>query len=234
MREQNSIEILKSVGDYKDILSISKQSRILIVDDELDSAKPLCDILSEWDYDAVCLTSGKDALEAIKERSFDILLIDLVMPEIGGIELIKAARGIDPHLICIIITGRATIQSAIEAIKVGAFDFTLKPLDFKMLKLILSRAAEVRRVYKSEEAYRSLVEDYQTELICRFLPDGTLTFANEAYCRYFDKTHEEIIGKSFLTDILREDNEFVTNQHSSLDPENPVVKLQHRVLTPDR
>ncbi len=233
MSEQNSIELLKSVDYYKDKLATSKQSRILIVDDETDSVMPLYDILSKWGYDTVCLTSGKDVLEAVKSQDFDILMIDLVMPEIDGIRIIKAVKAITPQLICIIMTGHATIQSAIEAMKVGAFDFVLKPFDFKMLRLILSRALEIRQLHKSEEIYRSIVEDYQTEFICRFLPEGTLTFVNEAYCRYFGKTREEIIGKSFLTFILNEDKEFIKKQYSSLDLENPIAKHQHRVLKPD-
>jgi YesN/AraC family two-component response regulator len=91
------------------------------------------------------------------------------MPEMDGIELMQAATKMDPHLVCIIITGKGTIQTAVEAMKTGAFDYLLKPIEWKMLRPILSRAIEVRRLRKAEERYRSVVED-QTELVCRFLP----------------------------------------------------------------
>ena len=92
------------------------------------------------------------------------------------------------------------------------------------------RADEALR--ESEGRYRAIVED-QTELICRFLPDGTLTFVNEAYCRYFGKKRGELIGHSFMPLIPEEDQEFVADQFASLSPENPVVTYEHRVILPD-
>jgi PAS domain S-box-containing protein len=85
---------------------------------------------------------------------------------------------------------------------------------------------------KSEARYRSVVED-QTELICRFLPDGILTFVNEAYCQYFGKKPEELIGHSFMQLIPEEDQETVRKQFTSLSPETPVVSYEHRVVTPE-
>lgn len=85
---------------------------------------------------------------------------------------------------------------------------------------------------ESEARYRSVVED-QTELICRFLPDGILTFVNEAYCQYFGKKPEELIGHSFMPLIPEEDRETVRKQFSSLSPENPFVTYEHRVVMPN-
>ncbi len=91
------------------------------------------------------------------------------------------------------------------------------------------RAEEALR--ESEERYRAIIED-QTELICRFLPEGTITFVNEAYCRYFDKKQEELIDHSFMPLIPEEDQEFVEKQIASLSVENPVITHEHRVITP--
>ncbi len=85
---------------------------------------------------------------------------------------------------------------------------------------------------KSEARYRSVVED-QTELICRFLPDGILTFVNEAYCQYFGKKPEELIGHRFMPLIPEEDQETVQKQFTSLSPEMPVVTYEHRVVMPE-
>ncbi|MFZ5993583.1 MAG: PAS domain-containing sensor histidine kinase [Thermodesulfobacteriota bacterium] len=85
---------------------------------------------------------------------------------------------------------------------------------------------------ESEARYRAVVED-QAEFICRFLPDGTLTFVNEAYCRYFGKSREELIGRNFLLLIPEEDREDVKNQFSSLSPKNPIAMYEHRVIVPD-
>lgn len=213
--------------------AVWSQSHILIVDDEPESVGPLRDMLSEWSYQVMFLNSAHEALAAIKEQSFDIVISDLIMPEMDGIELLRTARAVDPNLICIIMTGYATVQMAIEALKIGVFDFVLKPFDFKMLRFTLSRASEVRNLRKSEEIYRSIVEDYQTEFICRFRPDGTLTFANQAFCRYVGKANEKVIGRNFLRFAPPEDRKYLMKQHSSLSVMNPVTSYQTRVLRPD-
>ena len=85
---------------------------------------------------------------------------------------------------------------------------------------------------KSEERYRTIVED-QTELICRFSIDQKLTFVNGAYCRYFNKTPEELIGKSFMTLIPKKDQANVLKHLRSLSPKNPVSTHEHLVMAPN-
>jgi len=213
-------------------MSEHKRGSILIVDDEIETMNPLCDLLSGWGYEVAGFTSVRQALDALHERDFDLLLTDLVMPEMSGIELIQTAVHMEPLLVCIVITGQGTIQTAVEAMKTGAFDYVLKPLEFKTLKQILSRALEVRRLRDSEEKYRAIVED-QTELICRFLPGGTVTFVNDVYCRYFACRREDIIGESFVKFILEDDQHDVLQKIASLSCENPVMTYEYRIVTPD-
>lgn len=85
---------------------------------------------------------------------------------------------------------------------------------------------------EAEQRYRAVVED-QTELICRWLPDGTLTFVNGAYCRYFQKSPEELLGKSFMPLIPEEDQAKVEQAIAQLSPDNPLVTYSHRVYAPD-
>jgi PAS domain S-box-containing protein len=84
----------------------------------------------------------------------------------------------------------------------------------------------------NELRYRAIVED-QTELICRFLPDGTLSFVNGAYCRYFGKRREDLIGHSFMPLVPEEDQGAIDKQLGSLSPQNPVITYEHRVIMPD-
>ncbi len=88
------------------------------------------------------------------------------------------------------------------------------------------------RLRQSEERYRGIVED-QTELICRNLPDGTLTFVNDAYCRYFDKERDELIGHSFLSLIPDEYHQAVMDYFMSLGSENPVETHEYSIIMPD-
>jgi len=213
-------------------MSKDKMGSLLVVDDEIETMNPLCDLLSGWEYEVVGFTSGEQALETLRNRDFDLLLTDLVMPEMSGIELIQSALQIRPLLVCIVITGQGTIQTAVEAMRTGAFDYVLKPLEFKTLRQIILRAMAVRRLRDSEEKYRAIVED-QTELICRFFSDGTLTFVNDVYCRYFGKQREDLVGQSFVPFILDEDRDGVFQKIASLNYENPVITYEYRVVTPD-
>ena len=85
---------------------------------------------------------------------------------------------------------------------------------------------------ESETRYKNIVED-QTEFISRFLPDGTHVFVNDAYCRYFKKTREEIMGHLFVPDIPKEDQKIVRQHFRSLTPDNPVASVDHRIIMPD-
>jgi PAS domain S-box-containing protein len=84
---------------------------------------------------------------------------------------------------------------------------------------------------ESEERYRAVVES-QSELICRWLPDGTLTFVNEAYCRYFNQTSDEMVGHSFIPLIPDEDREKVNKHFASINRDNPIATHEHRVIAP--
>jgi diguanylate cyclase (GGDEF)-like protein/PAS domain S-box-containing protein len=94
---------------------------------------------------------------------------------------------------------------------------------------ITERKATEERLREAEERYRTVVER-QTELVCRFLPDLTLSFANEAYCRYFGQTEEGLIGVSFLDHIPEEDHAYYSERLSELVPDNPVRTIEHRVF----
>ncbi len=85
---------------------------------------------------------------------------------------------------------------------------------------------------ESEKNYRALVENMQA-LICRFLPDGTLSYVNSAYCRYFKKAREELVGKNFFQFIPEKEQSQVRKHFKSLTPENSVVSYEHRVMAPD-
>lgn len=210
-----------------------KKGKVLLVDDEIEILTLLRDFLHELGYEADAFTSSKEALEAVNRQEFDLLLTDLVMPKMDGIELINACLEIQRNLVCIVITGKGTIQTAVDAMKSGAFDYLLKPVDWKTLEPVLSRAMEVRRLRDAEEKYRSIVEDFQTELISRFLPEGILTFVNDAYCRYFNKDREELIGNSFMDFIPEEDRGRIRKLLASINYENPVASLEYRVIGPD-
>jgi PAS domain S-box-containing protein len=101
-----------------------------------------------------------------------------------------------------------------------------------ILRDISSRKETERALRESEQRYRNIVED-QTEFICRFRPDGTHVFVNEAYCRYFGLERDAIIGHRFRPDIPPGDREDLQRFFASLTPEHPVDTIRHRIIMPD-
>src|SRR3989339_46277 len=120
--------------------------RIIVVDDEAELMSALCETLERQGYETAGFLTGEEALAVLKEREFDLLLTDLMMPGMDGIELIRAGLAIDPNLISIIMTGHGTVQTAVEAMKTGAFDYMLKPFKLNTLLPLLSRAMQVRNL----------------------------------------------------------------------------------------
>lgn len=135
--------------------------RVLIVDDEIELMTALCETLTEQRYEAVGFTSAAEALKLLQEREFDLLLSDLMMPEMDGIALLRAALAIDPYLVGIIMTGQGTIQTAVDAMKGGAFDYVLKPFKLQALLPVLSRAQDVRRLRLENLQLRETVAIYE-------------------------------------------------------------------------
>lgn len=207
------------------------QGKIMVVDDEIETLTPLCDFLSEIGYEVSGYSSSVEALKAMEGRTFDLLLTDIVMPEPDGIALLRNAQRIDPNLVVIVISGYGSVHSAVEAMKEGAFDYITKPLEWKLLHPVLSRAMEIRRLRKCEQKYRAIVED-QTELICRCLPDGTVTFVNEVFGRYFGRSREGLIGSNFKLLLQDEDYEKFSKHIASLGKQKPVAKIECRVIIP--
>ncbi|KUG11626.1 sensory transduction histidine kinase [hydrocarbon metagenome] len=97
---------------------------------------------------------------------------------------------------------------------------------------ITEKSRQDSLIRENEELFRNIVED-QTEFVCRFLPDGTHVFVNEAYCRYFGKTRDEITGHRFIPAIHPEDREQLRDHLAGLTPENPVASIEHRIIMPD-
>jgi len=138
--------------------------RILVVDDEEAHVKALCEILGDHGYECVGFTSGKPALEALRNQKFDLMLSDLAMPEMGGIALLHAALETDGDLVGVIMTGEGTIATAVEAMKTGAVDYVLKPLKVSVVLPVLARALEVRRLRIENATLQRSIRERTDEL----------------------------------------------------------------------
>jgi DNA-binding NtrC family response regulator len=121
-------------------------ARILIVDDELVICKSCEKIFRRAGHDVVYATSGRQALEILQGDTFDVIFTDLKMMDVGGLEVVQTVRQKYPETVIVVITGYATIASAVETMRSGAFDYLPKPFTPAELMAVLNRALEKRRV----------------------------------------------------------------------------------------
>ncbi len=103
--------------------------RILIVDDEEDFVNALAERLTIREYNVSTSLTGQDALEKVKEHKYDIVILDVKMPGTNGIDVLKEIKGIKPLTEVIMLTGNATVETAIEGMKLGAYDYLMKPCE---------------------------------------------------------------------------------------------------------
>ncbi len=134
------------------------EPKLLIADDEKHVAEGLQMLLSEEGYEAEMATDGKEAWDKVSSGDFGLVLADLKMPGMGGLELFARMReeGIDSELI--IITGKGTVASAVEAMRNGAYDYLTKPLELERLKALIPKALETYRVKTANKQLQKRVD----------------------------------------------------------------------------
>ena len=138
--------------------------KILIVDDETAQMKALCNTLKDHGYETVGFSSAQPALAELEKTEFDLLLSDLMMPEMNGIQLLQGVLKKDPNIVCIIMTGEGTIATAVEAMKSGALDYILKPFKLSAILPVLDRALAVRRLRLENAILARRVEERTAQL----------------------------------------------------------------------
>jgi two-component system sensor histidine kinase/response regulator len=138
--------------------------KILIVDDEVAHMKALCHTLKDHGYETVGFSSPSKALTELLNTEFDVLLTDLMMPEMDGIALLQAAFKSSPNLVGIVMTGEGTITTAVEAMKTGALDYILKPFKLSLLLPVLNRALSLRRLRLENAALQKRVQERTAQL----------------------------------------------------------------------
>lgn len=138
--------------------------RVLIVDNDKEHAQAMVESLERLEYRCTKATSGPEGLDAITRNHFDIVVTDLVMNEVDGMQVLAAARENFPDSEVIMVTGHATVPKAVEAMQLGAYNFLEKPITPKRLQTVTQKAAEaVRLRIQNRELYRRLDENFGFE-----------------------------------------------------------------------
>jgi len=118
----------------------------MVVDDEENIRDVLSSYLNSLGYDVVTAHDGEDGLSKFKRSGFDLIISDLLMPTVDGLELLKKVRELDKEVIFLMITGYPSIETAVEAIKKGAYDYITKPFHMEDVKIRIERAFEKKNL----------------------------------------------------------------------------------------
>ncbi|MDP2861416.1 MAG: response regulator [Desulfobacterales bacterium] len=128
-----------------------KRPRILLVDDEVAFANNLLKLLSKRGYDAVVVYNGADAVNMVGEKEFDVIILDMKMPGMDGIATLKEIKKKVPLVEVVILTGHGSIESGIEGMQLGAFDFLMKPVSIDDLQEKVSEAYRRKLIQRERE-----------------------------------------------------------------------------------
>ena len=203
--------------------------KILIVDDEAPSREALSLLLKSAGYEITGAGTGLEAFEHLAGRSFDIIITDLFLPDLNGIDILKRAKSLSPITEVILITGHASAETAVQAMKEGAFDYITKPLNLDELRLIIDKALEKRRLL-NENVYlkKQLRDKFEFANIIGNSPamqkvfnrmkriiktDSTVLIMGES------GTGKEIVAKAIHFNGHRKDKPFIA-VHCGAIPEN--------------
>ena len=139
-------------------------AKILVVDDEKGMCESLRALLSKAGYKVKSEDRGEEALKTIEKNDFDLVITDIKMPRVSGMDILKAARGKNEDALVILMTAYASLESAITAVNQGAYDYLLKPIEFSDLKLTIQRALEKRRADREKADLVTELQQKNAEL----------------------------------------------------------------------
>jgi DNA-binding NtrC family response regulator len=194
-------------------------ARILVVDDEEIVVRSCLRALGESDYQAEAVQSGAEALSKIEDNRYDVLVLDIMMPKMDGIEVLRRVKETHPDIEVIMITGLSQIETAVRAMKLGAFDYLSKPFDPDELKLAVERALERRRLLQENLTLKSEVSSrYRLENIIGASPRMQNVYRLIAKCAPTNSTvlltgengtGKELVARAIHYNSLRKDGPFV-------------------------
>ena len=214
--------------------------RVLLLEDSPADAELALAALADGGLECVADTAGgREVFERLfAPERYDIVLADYSLPGYTGLDALATVRAADPLLPFILVSGALGEERAVEALRAGANDFVLKENLGRLAQAVVRALEECRQrrahqatqnaLELSERRFRAIVED-QTELILRMLPDLTVTFVNGAYCRYFGRTPEQLLGMSVLEHMLPEEHVNARRVLSGITPATPAFERDSRV-----
>lgn len=179
----------------------------LIVDDDKKLLSVLKSLLIEEEHEVTACNNGLDAIEKCREHRFDLIITDLMMPGASGLEVLTETRKIHPDTLVILITGFASLETAVQAIREGAYDYITKPFKLEEIKIVVNNAGEkIRLIRENQRLFQELQEAYsQLHTVKKIMRE-------EKRLNPDDKNNKSFIAGSMLPHYYLEKN-LDTNPH---------------------
>ena len=232
----------------------NNQYIILLIDDDQSILKLLSDFISDKGYRVDTAQHGGEALEKLSSHIYDLVIIDLNLPDMGGIDIVKWINQHSPETISIILSGYATIESTLEAISLGAFDYLIKPVKLTKLNIVLTNGLERRKMIlqnkklisdlqiakknlearviqrtkelrKSQERFRSLY-DNAPDVYYTVDTGGMIIDCNKMASEFFGYAQHKLIGKHLLDLYTSENFELISSMVPTVDGQGGRVRHQ--------
>lgn len=173
--------------------------RILVVDDERRMCESLKMLLEGEGYEIATAGSFQEGIACLEKCSYDLVITDLILHELSGFEIMDYVAANSRETLVIAMTGHATLDSAVEAMRRGAYDYVIKPFNFEVMRLTVSRALDrirlSRRIKQSEEKYKLLVEEINDGYFV--LQDRRLVYLNKTFANMLGYASDELMGRDF-------------------------------------
>src|SRR5829696_173869 len=154
------------------------RARLLVVDDEPEIREILCDLLG-FDYECASASSAEEALEHLRADKRDLVISDITMGGMSGLEMIPRVVSLSPETVVVMISGMQTIESAIEALRLGAFDYIMKPFDLRQVEAAVRRALEHQELRQAKRRYENHLEELVEQRTAEL--DRALSSLEDAY-----------------------------------------------------
>jgi len=208
---------------------MNKQINILLVDDEQPIREALLLLLKNADYRISGCGSGQEAIQHLESEQYDIVVTDLFLPDVNGIDILKKAKELSPTIEVILITGHASAETAVRAMKEGAFDYITKPLNIEELRVIITKAIEKQQILSENISLKKQLRDkYEFSNIIGSSPAMQKVFSRITKVIKTDSTvlvlgesgtGKELIAKAIHSNGPRRDKPFIA-VHCGAIPEN--------------
>ena len=159
-------------------MSGDAKSRILIVDDEPDITEILSDLLGD-NHECTTANSAEAALKLLAANEFHLVVSDITMPGMSGLEMLPRAKSISPNTVMVMISGMQTVESAIGALRLGGFDYLMKPFDLRQVEAVVKRALEHHELIVAKQRYENHLEELVEQRTAEL--DQALNSLEDAY-----------------------------------------------------